>query len=187
MNRIFSYLLVVDLNHIGVVRVQNQSVQVSQLVVLALDLLLGEKVLALVVEDHVDFLGRVAANVRSEHDVVGRVSVQVLLVEVGRVELDVATAAVDLLLVLHCELNDQRLALVRERLEFGRDAVEARVLRRLDTDVLLFIAVEFAVREFECALFGALERRLDPSLFVRLAVFEALLEVDRLIGHTSDH
>lgn len=50
----------------------------------------------------------------TKHDIVGGVSVHVLLVQVRREEFDVAAAAVDLLLVLDGELDDQGLALVAE-------------------------------------------------------------------------
>lgn len=55
------------------------------------------------------------------------------LVQVGREDLHVAPTAVDLLLVLDRELNDQRLPLVAERLEAGRGGVEASVLAGLQT------------------------------------------------------
>lgn len=43
----------------------------------------------------------------------------VLLVEVGGEQLDVASTAVDALLMLHSELDDERLALVAEVLKTG--------------------------------------------------------------------
>lgn len=57
----------------------------------------------------------------------------VLLVEVGREQFDVATTTVDALLVFYGELDDQRLALVAEVIETGRQSVEAGVLARLQT------------------------------------------------------
>lgn len=57
----------------------------------------------------------------------------VLLVEAGGEQLDVASATVDALLVLHGELDDQRLALVAEVIETGRQGVETGVLARLKT------------------------------------------------------
>jgi len=157
---------------------------VADLVILALDLLLGQQIRALVVEDDVDLLGRVAANVRPEHDQVVRVAAQLLLLQAGRVQLDVAAAAVDLLLVLHRELHDERLARVREGRELGADAVEARVLARLDAHVLERVAKELAVRQLELALLAALEGRLHPALAERLAVRERLAEVHRLAVHS---
>ena len=54
------------------------------------------------------------------------------LFQISREDLHVATAAVDLLLVLHSELNDQRLALVAERLKTGRGGIETSVLAGLE-------------------------------------------------------
>ncbi len=48
--------------------------------------------------------------------------------------LEIPATAVNVLLVLHGELHDERLAGVRELLrELGRHRVEVRVLRRLHT------------------------------------------------------
>jgi len=58
-------LLVVDEDLIGSFGVDDEGVQVGEDVVLASDLLLGQEVLALVVEDDVDPLGAGAANIRS--------------------------------------------------------------------------------------------------------------------------
>ncbi len=59
-------------------------------------------------------------------------------------ELGVATAAVDVLLVLDGELQHQGLVLVGEGLELGGGGVELGVLAGLDTLVLFGIAVEFS-------------------------------------------
>ena len=58
-------LLVVDEDLVCAVRVDDESVQVSENVILASDLLLGQEVLAFVVEDDVNLLGAGTANVRS--------------------------------------------------------------------------------------------------------------------------
>ena len=70
-------------------------------------------VLALVGEDDVDLLGAGAADVGTEHDVVGRVAVHVRLVELAVKELDVAAATVNILLMLHRELDHQGLVPAR--------------------------------------------------------------------------
>jgi hypothetical protein len=70
--------------------------------------------------------------------------VHVLLVERAVKDLGVAAAAVDVLLVLHCELDDQWLVLVRELLEVLRQGVELGVLAGLDALVLVGVAVELA-------------------------------------------
>lgn len=56
----------------------------------------------------------------------------VLLAQASWEELDVAPAAVDVLLVLHRELHHQRLVAVAEGLEARREGVETGVLARLD-------------------------------------------------------
>ena len=92
----------------------------SEDVVLAPDVLLDQMVLALVLKDDVDLLGAGSADVRAEHDVVGALTVHVRLVELAVEKLDVATAAVDVLLVLHSELDHQRLVPVNKCKTFSR-------------------------------------------------------------------
>lgn len=55
------------------------------------------------------------------------------LLQVRGEDLHVAATTVDLLLMLDCKLNDQRLPLVAERVKAGRDGVEAGILARLQT------------------------------------------------------
>lgn len=57
----------------------------------------------------------------------------VALVEVRGEDLDVAASAVDLLLVLDGELDDQGRSLVAERLKAGRHGVKAGILAGLET------------------------------------------------------
>ena len=75
-------------------------------VVLAADVLLGQKVLSLVVEDNVHLLSAWAADVGTKHDVVGRVAMHGLLVKSTGEYLDIATTAVDVLFMLYGELDD---------------------------------------------------------------------------------
>mmetsp|Transcript_18200 Transcript_18200/g.43078 ORF Transcript_18200/g.43078 Transcript_18200/m.43078 type:complete len:218 (-) Transcript_18200:307-960(-) len=111
--------LVVDEDLEGVVGPDDEGVQVGELVVLDLDLVLHEEVVVLlvVVEDGVGLLVGRAADVGTEHDGVGGIASELLggeLLAAGQ-ELDVRAAAVDLLLVLDGELEDEVLA--RRRLE----------------------------------------------------------------------
>lgn len=69
----------------------------------------------------------------TEHDVVVRVSMHVCLVEVRGEQLDVASPAVDVLLVLHSELDHQGLSLVAEGLKASRRRVEVGILAGLET------------------------------------------------------
>ena len=56
-------LLVINQDFVGSIRVDNECVQVGEDVILATDLLLGQQVVALVVEDDMHSLGAGAANV----------------------------------------------------------------------------------------------------------------------------
>ena len=80
-----------------------------------------QHVLALVVEDQVRALG-VAALVRAEHDVVRRGVAKGLGVAELRPDLHVATAALDVLLVLCLVLDDQLLARIAEGVEARGEA-----------------------------------------------------------------
>mmetsp|Transcript_17688 Transcript_17688/g.29729 ORF Transcript_17688/g.29729 Transcript_17688/m.29729 type:complete len:230 (+) Transcript_17688:896-1585(+) len=160
-------LNVVDENLVGLVRVHNQGVHVGELVGLAVDGLLGQQVLSLVGEDGVHPLSASAANVGAEHDAVGSVTAEVrhLSTAGGRHQLDVATTAIHLLLVLDGELEDEGLALVVERLRhLGVDGVEAGIRAGLDTLVSLLIAKPLASGQGEvsCGTLFLLEGGLVP-------------------------
>ena len=79
---------------------------------LAPDILLYQKVLALVVEDYMHFLGPRTTNVWSEHDVVGGFTMHVLLVKGRGEDFSIATTTVDVLLMFYGELDDQSLVLI---------------------------------------------------------------------------
>merc|ERR1712002_122459 len=146
-----------------VIRVDDERVEVRKDVFFTADFLLDEVVGAFVGEDDVDAFGR-AADVRAEHDVVRRVAVHARLIEVRTENFDVAAAAIDALLVFDLKLNDEWLALVAEGLEFRRDAVEASILRSLQTFVGFLVVVKFAGAQTEDTHFRALRRRRNPSL-----------------------
>lgn len=102
-------------------------------VILASDFLVDEVVLSLVAENDVDLLGSGTANVGAEHDFVGGVAVHLRWHEIAVKHLHVSTAAVNVLLVLDGELDDQGLTLIAEGLEFARESVEASIFRGLET------------------------------------------------------
>ncbi len=81
---------------------------------LATNFLLRQQILSLVVENDVHLLRAVATDVWAKHDVVRTITMHVLLVEITGEELDVSTTAVNLLLMLDGELDDEGLALVCE-------------------------------------------------------------------------
>lgn len=72
-------------------------------------------------------LGTRPADVRSKHNLVRGLSVHVLLVKLAVKDLQVTTSAVDVLLMLDCELDDEVLAFVAEGLELAGKGVEPRV------------------------------------------------------------
>ena len=142
-------LLLVDEDLVGLVGVDNEGVDVGGLVALSLDLLLDEVVGVLVGQDDMDLLGG-TADVGAEHDVVSGVAIEVGLVKAGGEELDVATTAVEVLLVLDGELEDEVLALILEGgRELGGDRVEAGILRGLETEILGGIAVVLAMGDLK--------------------------------------
>lgn len=57
----------------------------------------------------------------------------VLLIETAVKDFKVATAAIDVLFMLHGELDDERLVFVAKRSEFVGKSIEASVLRCLET------------------------------------------------------
>ena len=98
-----------------------------------------QHVLALVAEDQVRSLG-VAALVRAEHDVVRRGVSERLGVAELWADLDVAAAALDVLLILGLVLDDQLLAGVAEGVKARGEAEEAGVLGGLHALVLRLVA-----------------------------------------------
>ncbi len=90
-------------------------------------------ILALVVEDGMDFFGSRSTDVWAEHDQVGSLSVHVLRVKGTVKQLDVSTPTVNILLMLHRELENERLLLIRELWELGGNGVEVGILRSLDS------------------------------------------------------
>ena len=101
-------------------------------------------ILSLVAEDNMDLLGTRSTDIGTKHNIVRRISMHVLLVHATIKQLDISTSAVDVLLVLHRELDDQRLVLVGDRGVLGRNGVELSILRGLETLVLLHVSVELA-------------------------------------------
>ncbi len=101
-------------------------------------------ILSLVAEDDMNLLSSRSTDIRTKHNIVRRLSMHVLLVHTTIKELDISTSAVNVLLVLHRELDDQRLVLVGDRGVLGRDGVELGILRGLETLVLLLVSVELA-------------------------------------------
>jgi hypothetical protein len=68
------------------------------------------------IQVHPYLLGGRAADIRAKHHIIRRLTTKLALIRVGREELDITTTAIDLLRVLHGELHNEILALVRERL-----------------------------------------------------------------------
>ena len=80
----------------------------------------------------------------------------VLGIQAAVEQLGVAATAVNVLLVLDGELEDQRLVAVGERLELGGHGVELGILAGLDTLALLGISVKLSGGQNEFSGIAAL-------------------------------
>merc|ERR1719198_2154268 len=148
-------LLAIELDHVVAIWFEDERVHVRELIlvrVVELDLVVLQQVIALVVEDQVDPAHIVAAKIGAKHDGVVGVATKLCLVDLAREKLNVATAAkrVLLLLVLHCELENERLVDGRRgSRHLRREAVKAHVLGRLQAlrDVLCLLVVPRAWRQ----------------------------------------
>merc|ERR1739838_246863 len=169
-------LLVIDENLVFVVGREDEGVEMGEDVILAADILLDEVVLPLVAEDYVHFLGAGSADIGTEHDLVGRLSVHLSLVKVAAKHLQVPAAAVDVLLVLHGELDHEGRVLVRNGVELGRHSVETGVLGSLETQAGLLITVEFTSGQLQVTKFLASMFGLDPSLSPCLSIIKFVFE-----------
>jgi len=147
----------------------------GEVIILAGNILLDQMILAIVVKNDVHFPVAWAANVGAEHDLVGSFAVEVLLINIGRGNLDVSTATIDALFVFHGELDDQWFAAVREFVELGREGIESSILRSLDALITSLVAVPFARGGHEFTeiilMFG-----LDPAGFPGIIKF--LFKID---------
>ena len=121
-------------------------------------------VLALVLKDDMNLLGSGSTDVGTKHDVVRRISMHIGLVQRAVEQLDVSTVAIDVLLVLHGELNHHRLVHIGEWFELGGHSVELGILAGLHTLVLLGITVELAGSQDEFAGIRSLVCGLDPGI-----------------------
>lgn len=59
------YFLIIDLDHIGVIRIDNKSVQVSEDIIFTTDFFLAKQVLSFVVKNDMNLLGAWSTNIRS--------------------------------------------------------------------------------------------------------------------------
>ena len=89
----------------------------------------------------------------------------VLGVQAAVEQLGIATAAVDVLLVLDGELEDQGLVAVREGLELSGEGIELGILAGLDALALLGVAVELSCSQDKFSGVAALVGGGNPSLF----------------------
>lgn len=78
-------------------------------------------------------LGTRTADVRAEHDLVGWLSMHVLLVQLAVKHFQVTTSAVNVLFMLDWELHNKGLPSVAEWLELAGEGVEPRVFWSLQT------------------------------------------------------
>mmetsp|Transcript_15699 Transcript_15699/g.40159 ORF Transcript_15699/g.40159 Transcript_15699/m.40159 type:complete len:296 (+) Transcript_15699:1408-2295(+) len=160
------HLLLIDQHLVGLVGLDDEGVHVGELVGLGRDHLVDLVVLTLVVHDEVHLLGGRAADVRTEHDVVRGVTVEVLLVQtLLREKLQVAPAAVETLLMLDTVLKNQVVVLVAELLvEQTGNLVEASILTGLEAAVQLGVAEELTGGELPLTGRRTLVLALHPTV-----------------------
>mmetsp|Transcript_41596 Transcript_41596/g.81600 ORF Transcript_41596/g.81600 Transcript_41596/m.81600 type:complete len:319 (+) Transcript_41596:502-1458(+) len=169
----------VNVDLVRVVRLDDEGVDVSHLVVLGRDGLLNEVVFALVVENDVNPLGAGAANIGTKHNGVVVVTGELLLDEALGHNLDVATTAVNLLRVLDRKLDNHLFVFVGKVGHLGGQRIKPCILGSLKTFVGLSIAVEVSGIEDELA--GLASRFLplasNPAVLPGSTVSEGFLEV----------
>merc|ERR1712156_104027 len=110
-------------------------------------------VLAVVVEDDVDFFGRITANVWAEHNVVIRLTMQIFRFKRSWENFDVSSTTIDLLSVFDRKLVDNGFFSIGEFVVFSGQGVEFGVLGSEQTFVI-FISKDFTVSEFEFSVVG---------------------------------
>lgn len=69
----------------------------------------------------------------TKHEVILRFAMHVSLVQISWEDFYIATSAVDLLLVFHCELNHQRFTFIAERLKPTGQGIKPGILACLKT------------------------------------------------------
>jgi len=113
--------------------------------------------------------------------------VHVLGIEAAVKQLGVATPAVNVLLVLDRELDDQGLFAVGEGLELGRHGVELGILAGLDALALLGVAVKLSGGQDKLSGVAAFVRRADPSAFPGRSIVKSFFEVDVGEGNAAQN
>jgi len=111
--------------------------------------------------------GKQFSSIHTEHDFIRGFTVHFRWLQIAVEQLDVSTAAVDVLFVFDGVLYDQVFAVVAERRELLGQRVEPGVLRRLDTFVGLGVVVERARAVDELAELLAGVFRVRPFVFPR--------------------
>jgi hypothetical protein len=159
-------LLVVDENLVGLIGLNDESIDVVILVSLARDGLGDHEVLTPVVEDDVHSTSGGSTDIWTEHDGIWRVTVEVGLIKTGRKQLDVSSTAINVLLLLDGVLEDEGLTMSGGNglVQLGGNLVEAGVIICLETLILLGIAVIFTSAYRVRSSFGSLVSGLNPSI-----------------------
>mmetsp|Transcript_25850 Transcript_25850/g.62266 ORF Transcript_25850/g.62266 Transcript_25850/m.62266 type:complete len:383 (+) Transcript_25850:82-1230(+) len=171
------FLLAVNLDNIGVVRLDDKSVHVGQLVILTLDILIDKMLFALVGENHVNLLGAVSTDVRTEHDSVLFLG---FLIECSSVkalweDFHVSTSAVNLLCMFDRELDYKGLVgVVKDFIEVGCESVELGVLAGHQTLIFLFISIPVARGELPLTI-----EFVHGALYPLVHGIEGVLKVSR--------
>mmetsp|Transcript_15211 Transcript_15211/g.23074 ORF Transcript_15211/g.23074 Transcript_15211/m.23074 type:complete len:326 (-) Transcript_15211:283-1260(-) len=131
-------LLAIHTNLIRAILVDNQQVLMRILVVRTLHIASLEQVLAIIVENGLHFLGRVAADVGTKHNRILAIAVKRTLIQRRWQQFRVATATIYLLFVLHRKSKHQllRVAVVKRLVNFRGKCIEFRILSGTNTTAI---------------------------------------------------
>ena len=105
----------------------------SEDIIFASDFLVDQMIFSLVAEDDMNFFGAWSANVWAKHQQVWCFTVQIGLLQWAIEDFQITTAAVNVLFMLHWELQHQWLVFVAEWSEFTGNGIESCILWCLKT------------------------------------------------------
>merc|ERR1712032_204931 len=105
-------LLAINPYLVGAGRSDDKSVEMTELIILAPDVLLDEFSFTTLGQAEVNLFGPGPTDVWAEHDIIGRITIHLCWIDTGGEKLNITTAAIDILLMLHLVLDHQSLAFV---------------------------------------------------------------------------
>merc|ERR1712032_608895 len=100
-------LLAINPYLVGAGRSDDKSVEVSELIILAADVLLDEVTLTTLGKDEMNLFGPGPTDVWAEHDIIGRITIHLFWTYIRREKLNITTTTIYILFVLHLVLDHQ--------------------------------------------------------------------------------